>query len=178
MIMLFGILEMFRNDPLLLFIITLGVACAIGGVPPIIEKNRRRGIKNVFPAMLEALSDSNRFKSHSRSHQFTGESMAGTDFFIRPASGTSSADWLRLPNADISVVITRRITRTVLHGGEGDDLVDEGAESAVYTVRGEMDYEDYKKILKMFFHSKSRRILYGYISCKNLLSGLSRYQLL
>ena len=76
--------------------------------------------------------------------------MAGTDFFIRPASGTSSADWLKLPNADISVVITRRITRTVLHGGEGDDLVDEGAESAVYTVRGEMDYEDYKKILKMF----------------------------
>ena len=53
--------------------------------------------------------------------------MAGTDFFIRPASGTSSSDWLRLPNADISVAITRRITRTVLHGGEGDDLVDEGA---------------------------------------------------
>ena len=76
--------------------------------------------------------------------------MGGTDFFIRPASGTSSADWLRLPDADISVVITRRITRTVLHGGEGDDLVDEGAESAVYTVRGEMNYEDYKKILKMF----------------------------
>ena len=76
--------------------------------------------------------------------------MAGTDFFIRPASGTSSTDWLRLPNADISVVITRRITRTVLHGGEGDDLVDEGAESAVYTVRGEMNPDEYKKILKMF----------------------------
>lgn len=76
--------------------------------------------------------------------------VVGTDFFIRPASGTSSADWLRLPNADISVVITRRITRTVLHGGEGDDLVDEGAESAVYTVRGEMDAEDYKKIINMF----------------------------
>ena len=76
--------------------------------------------------------------------------MGGTDFFIRPASGTSSADWLRLPDADISVVITRRITRTVLHGGEGDDLVDEGAESAVYTVRGEMTFEDYKRILKMF----------------------------
>ena len=51
-----------------------------------------------------------------------GEPMAGTDFFIRPASGTSSSDWLRLPNADISVSISRRITRTVLHGGEGDDL--------------------------------------------------------
>ena len=70
--------------------------------------------------------------------------MAGTDFFIRPASGTSSSDWLRLPNADISVAITRRITRTVLHGGEGDDLVDEGAESAIYTVRGEMDFEEFR----------------------------------
>ena len=76
--------------------------------------------------------------------------MAGTDFFIRPASGTSSSDWVRLPNADISVAIARRMTRTVLHGGEGDDLVDEGAESAVYTVRGEMNLEDYKKVLKMF----------------------------
>ena len=76
--------------------------------------------------------------------------MAGTDFFIRPASGTSSSDGLRLPNADISVAISRRITRTVLHGGEGDDLVDECAESAIYTVRGEMDIEDYKKIFKMF----------------------------
>ena len=74
--------------------------------------------------------------------------MAGTDFFIRPASGTSSSDWVRLPNADISVAIARRMTRTVLHGGEGDDLVDEGAESAVYTVRGEMNLEDYKKVLK------------------------------
>ena len=69
--------------------------------------------------------------------------MAGTDFFIRPASGTSSSDWLRIPNSDISVTIARRVTRTVLHGGEGDDLVDEGAESAVYTVKGEM-------VIKMF----------------------------
>jgi len=76
--------------------------------------------------------------------------MAGTDFFIRPASGTSSSDWVRLSNADISVAIARRMTRTVLHGGEGDDLVDEGAESAVYTVRGEMSLDDYKKVLKMF----------------------------
>ena len=56
--MLFGILEMFRNDPLLLFIITLGVACSIGGVPPILERIRRRNIENDLPAMLEALSDS------------------------------------------------------------------------------------------------------------------------
>ena len=93
---------------------------------------------------------SNRFKAHSRPHQLTGETMAGTDFFIRPASGTSSSDWLRLANADISVKISRRVTRTVLHGGGGDDLVDEGAESAGYTVKGEMSLEDYKSVIKMF----------------------------
>ena len=56
--MIFGILEIFRNDPLLLLIITMGIAFAIGGIPPIIERNRRRGIENDLPAMLEALSDS------------------------------------------------------------------------------------------------------------------------
>ena len=56
--MIFGILEMFRNEPLLLFLITIGVASAIGGIPPIIERQRRRGIENDLPAMLEALSDS------------------------------------------------------------------------------------------------------------------------
>ena len=49
---------MFRNEPLLLFLITIGVASAIGGIPPIIERQRRRGIENDLPAMLEALSDS------------------------------------------------------------------------------------------------------------------------
>ena len=56
--MIFGILEMFRNDPFLLFMITIGIAFAIGGVPPIIERQRRRSIENDLPAMLEALSDS------------------------------------------------------------------------------------------------------------------------
>jgi pilus assembly protein TadC len=56
--MIFGILEMFRNEPIILFFITIGVAAAIGGIPPIIERQRRRGIENDLPAMLEALSDS------------------------------------------------------------------------------------------------------------------------
>jgi len=38
--------------------ITIGIAFAIGGVPPIIERQRRRSIENDLPAMLEALSDS------------------------------------------------------------------------------------------------------------------------
>ena len=56
--MIFSILEMFRNAPFLLFMITIGIAFAIGGVPPIIERQRRRSIENDLPAMLEALSDS------------------------------------------------------------------------------------------------------------------------
>ena len=56
--MLFSFLEMFRHEPLILFLFTLGIACAMGGVPPMIERSRRRGIENDLPSMLEALSDS------------------------------------------------------------------------------------------------------------------------
>ncbi|MBT5184832.1 MAG: hypothetical protein HOM47_06630 [Euryarchaeota archaeon] len=56
--MLYGILEMFRNEPFLLFLITISIACAVGGIPPILERQRRRSIENDLPAMLEALSDS------------------------------------------------------------------------------------------------------------------------
>ena len=37
-----------------------------------------------------------------------GLTMAGMDFFIRPATGTSSSDWVRIANADIKVKMTRR----------------------------------------------------------------------
>ena len=63
-----------------------------------------------------------------------GLTMAGMDFFIRPATGTSSSDWVRIANADIKVKMTRRLTRTVVRGQEGDDLHDEGAESTLYSV--------------------------------------------
>ena len=76
--------------------------------------------------------------------------MAGIDFFIRPANATTSSDWMRIPNTDFKVRMTRRLTRTVIRGGEGDDLHDEGSESAVYTVRGELSIDDYKKIVAMF----------------------------
>ena len=74
----------------------------------------------------------------------------GTDFFIRPATAQTPSDWIRLANADLSIAISRRMTRTVVHGGEGDDLIDEGAESAVFTVRGEMDIDQYKSVMAMF----------------------------
>ena len=55
-------------------------------------------------------------------------------FFIRPATGTSSSDWIRIPNSDIKVRSARRITRTIVRGQEGDNLHDEGSESTLYTV--------------------------------------------
>ena len=76
--------------------------------------------------------------------------MAGMDFFIRPASGTTSADWVRIPNCDMKVRLTRRLTRTIIRGEEGDDLHDEGSESTMYTVRGELSLEEYKSVINMF----------------------------
>ena len=79
-----------------------------------------------------------------------GGAMAGMDFFIRPATGTSSSDWIRIPNSDIKVRSARRITRTIVRGQEGDNLHDEGSESTLYTVSGEMKIDEYKKILAMY----------------------------
>ena len=42
------------------------------------------------------------------------------------------------------------MTRTVTHGGEGDDLVDEGTESAIYRVKGTIDLDKYKQVLAIF----------------------------
>ena len=76
--------------------------------------------------------------------------MAGMDFFIRPATGTSSSDWVRIANADIKVRMTRRLTRTVVRGQEGDALHYEGSESTMYTIRGELTNDEYKRIVAMF----------------------------
>ena len=47
-------------------------------------------------------------------------------------------------------LLTSSIGQDTIDGGEGDDLVDEGAESAVYIVDGEMEIDVYKKVLAMF----------------------------
>ena len=74
--------------------------------------------------------------------------MSGTQtFFLRAAGGE---DWLQLDECAIKVSINRRMTRTVTHGGEGDDLVDEGAESAEYKITGKISLDDYKKVLEIF----------------------------
>ena len=50
----------------------------------------------------------------------------------------------------ILVSIERRIQRTVIRGGEGDDLLDEGAESAVYQATARVDNDVYLDVLRIF----------------------------
>jgi hypothetical protein len=70
---------------------------------------------------------------------------AGT-VFLRGSGG----DWLQFLDCKISVDIRRRITREVKRGGEGDDLLDEGAESAVYTLKGLLGIQGYREVLDIF----------------------------
>ena len=55
--MIFDFLEAFNENSLVLYLFVIGIACAAGGIPPMIERNRRRGIENQLPGLLESLSD-------------------------------------------------------------------------------------------------------------------------
>ena len=63
---------------------------------------------------------------------------------------TMGEDWERIEDCNVHMNVKRRLQRTVIRGNEGDDLLDEGAESAVYTITGKMDMEKYKRILTIF----------------------------
>ncbi|MDP6906696.1 MAG: hypothetical protein QF440_04695 [Candidatus Thalassarchaeaceae archaeon] len=63
---------------------------------------------------------------------------------------SEGSEWQRIQGCNVHMKIARRIQRTVIRGGEGDDLMDEGAESAVYTVTGKMSMAEYKEILSIF----------------------------
>jgi len=56
--MLFGLIETFNENLLLLVLVVFGVASAAGGIPPMLERTRRRTIENALPSLLESLSDS------------------------------------------------------------------------------------------------------------------------
>ena len=56
--MIFGILESFNDTPLLLYLFVIAVACIGGGIPPMLERRRRRAIENELPTFLESLADS------------------------------------------------------------------------------------------------------------------------
>jgi hypothetical protein len=63
---------------------------------------------------------------------------------------TKGQDWKKIDGCNVHMNVKRRLQRTVIRGSEGDDLMDEGAESAVYTISGKMNMADYKEILGVF----------------------------
>ena len=82
-------------------------------------------------------------------------------------------DWHKIANCNVHMSVKRRLQRTVIRGNEGDDLLDEGAESAIYTVTGNMSMGDYKEILTIFrggqpwfhdpFEDKQMKVLFSSI---------------
>jgi len=82
-------------------------------------------------------------------------------------------DWHKIGNCNVHMSVKRRLQRTVIRGNEGDDLLDEGAESAIYTVTGNMSMSDYKEILAIFrggqpwfhdpFEDKQMKVLFSSI---------------
>ena len=57
---------------------------------------------------------------------------------------------LILPCEEITIHIERRLQRTVIRGGEGDDLLDEGSESAVYEIVSSASVSEYKSLMELF----------------------------
>lgn len=75
-----------------------------------------------------------------------GPAMDASECYI----ATMGQDWKKIEDCNVHMNVKRRLQRTVIRGNEGDDLMDEGAESAVYTITGKMNMVDYKEILGIF----------------------------
>jgi len=58
--------------------------------------------------------------------------------------------WMVITDCGVHMSVARRIQRTIVRGNEGDDILDEGSESAVFTVRGVMSLEDHRNVLRIF----------------------------
>ena len=57
---------------------------------------------------------------------------------------------------EIQVSIERRLQRTILRGGEGDDMDDQGSESALYSVSAKVTLEQYLDLLEVFRGAQPR----------------------
>ena len=66
------------------------------------------------------------------------------------ATTTKERTSVKVDCEPVLVSIERRIQRTVIRGGEGDDLLDEGAESAVYQATARVDNDVYLDVLRIF----------------------------
>ena len=55
--MLLDFLEILNDYPLVLLLVIISIATLGGGIPPILERRRRRGLENAISEVLELLSD-------------------------------------------------------------------------------------------------------------------------
>ena len=71
---------------------------------------------------------------------------SGQSCFIRSLDG----DWLQLDDCHIKLEIRRRYQREIARDGEGDDLLDQGAESMEFTMTGRIDIATFLKVQTIF----------------------------
>lgn len=55
--MIWRLIESFNDNLPLLLLLAIGLAFAAGGLPPMLERRRRRSIEGALPGFVEALSD-------------------------------------------------------------------------------------------------------------------------
>lgn len=80
--------------------------------------------------------------------RLSGINMIASSDLLAPSN--TERKTLEIECESLTVSIERRIQRTVIRGGEGDDLLDEGAESAVYEAVAIIGTTEYKEVLGLF----------------------------
>lgn len=80
--------------------------------------------------------------------KLSGINMVASSDLLAPTNTEKRT--LEIDCESLSVSIERRIQRTVIRGGEGDDLLDEGAESAVYEAVANAGITEYQEVLSLF----------------------------
>ena len=105
----------------------------LAGLPS--TSNRRKVQKQQCDAMAMQL-------------RLSGINMIASSDLLAPSN--TERKTLEIECESLTVSIERRIQRTVIRGGEGDDLLDEGAESAVYEALAVVGTTEYKEVLSLF----------------------------
>ena len=80
--------------------------------------------------------------------KLSGINMVASSDLLAPTN--TERRTLEIDCESLTVSIERRIQRTVIRGGEGDDLLDEGAESAVYEAEANVGITEYQEVLSLF----------------------------
>ena len=80
--------------------------------------------------------------------KLSGINMVASSDLLAPTN--TERRTLEIDCESLTVSIERRLQRTVIRGGEGDDLLDEGAESAVYKAVANVEITEYQEVLSLF----------------------------